>query len=114
MKNNPLPRLDTTPAIRQALLPFCRLRAGGCWDDPVFGHRVGCLDAAAADQVARLMDGQKAKVAIHDPPYNLVAFEERPLQQFTEWCGPFDPDDFDAGKATRAMKKGLPDWRSMK
>ncbi len=32
---------------------------------------------------------------------------------FMEWSGPFDPDDFDPKKATRKMKKGLPDWRSM-
>jgi site-specific DNA-methyltransferase (adenine-specific) len=86
MKNNPLPRLDTSPAVRHALLPFCRLKAGGIWEDPVSGHRVGCLDAAAADQVACLMDGHKATLAIHDPPYNLVAFDERPSQQFVGWC----------------------------
>jgi len=86
MKNNPLPRLDTNPAIRQALLPFCRLQAGEIWEDSQAGHRVGCLDAALADQVARLMDGQKATLAIHDPPYNLVAFDERPLRQFMDWC----------------------------
>jgi len=32
-------------------------------------------------------------------------------EQFLEWCGPFDPEAFDVGKATKAMKKGLPDWR---
>src|SRR5438045_7216181 len=32
-------------------------------------------------------------------------------EQFMEWCGPFDPEAFDAGKATKAMKKGLHDWR---
>jgi len=32
---------------------------------------------------------------------------------FMEWSGPFDPDDFDPKNATREMKKGLPDWRSM-
>jgi site-specific DNA-methyltransferase (adenine-specific) len=32
------------------------------------------------------MDGKKATLAIHDPPYNLVAFDERPLEQFIEWC----------------------------
>jgi site-specific DNA-methyltransferase (adenine-specific) len=86
MKNNPLPRLDTSPAIRQALLPFCRLKAGEIWEDSQTGHRVGCLDATSAEQVAYLMDGQRATLAIHDPPYNLVAFDERPLQQFMEWC----------------------------
>ena len=27
--------------------------------------------------------------------------------------GRFDPEEFDAVKATKAMKKGLPDWRRM-
>ena len=30
---------------------------------------------------------------------------------FMEWGGDFDPKDFDAVEATKAMKKGLPDWR---
>ena len=31
-----------------------------------------------------------------------------------EWIGEsFGPEEFDAGKATKAMKKGLPDWRNM-
>lgn len=86
MKNNPLPRLDTSSTVREALLPFCRMKAGEIWEDNKTGHRVGCLDAASTDQVAYLMDGQKAQLAIHDPPYNLVAFEERPLDHFMEWC----------------------------
>jgi hypothetical protein len=32
--------------------------------------------------------------------------------EYMEWSGPFDPDDFDRRKATREMRKGLPDWRS--
>lgn len=32
---------------------------------------------------------------------------------FVEWAGEFDPDDFDPKKATKEMKKGLPDWRMM-
>jgi hypothetical protein len=29
-----------------------------------------------------------------------------------EWAGGwFDPEEFDAATATKAMKKGLPDWR---
>ena len=31
-----------------------------------------------------------------------------------EWIGgQFNPEEFDAKQATKAMKKGLPDWRSM-
>ncbi|MFW6114554.1 MAG: IS1096 element passenger TnpR family protein [bacterium] len=31
-------------------------------------------------------------------------------EEFLEWIGPFDPADFDAKKATRRMKEGLPVW----
>lgn len=30
---------------------------------------------------------------------------------FMEWIGKFDPEKFDPKKATKEMKKGLPDWR---
>jgi site-specific DNA-methyltransferase (adenine-specific) len=86
MKNNPLPRLDSNPEVRAALLPFCRLQAGEIWEDIETGHRVGCLDSASFDQVEQIMGGEKASLAIHDPPYNLVAFDERPLRHFVEWC----------------------------
>lgn len=35
-------------------------------------------------------------------------------EDMLKWVGGrFDPEQFDAKKATRAMKKGLPDWRTM-
>lgn len=86
MKNNPLPRLDERPDLRDLLLAHCRLKQGEVWNDPVSGHRVGCLDAASTDDVEMLMQGNKAVAAIHDPPYNLVAFEERSLHKFIDWC----------------------------
>jgi hypothetical protein len=34
-------------------------------------------------------------------------------EELLEWVGGrFDPEKFDPGKATRAMRKGLPDWKS--
>ena len=30
---------------------------------------------------------------------------------FVEWAGDFDPEEFDAGETTKAMRRGLPDWR---
>jgi len=33
--------------------------------------------------------------------------------EFVEWAGRFKAEAFDAKKATKAMRKGLPDWRSM-
>ena len=32
------------------------------------------------------MDGDRASLAIHDPPYNLVAFQERRIGEFIAWC----------------------------
>ena len=44
--------------------------------------------------------------AITDPKH-----EEH--ESLLEWCGgSFSPDEFDPTKATKAMKKGLPDWRN--
>lgn len=86
MIKNPLPRLDKVPELRRRLLPFCRLQPGQTWRDEKGGHAVACLDAAEGQQVAELCRGEKAALAVHDPPYNLVAFEERELAQYIEWC----------------------------
>jgi len=94
------PRLDTSPEIHDALLPFCRLTPGEIWEDARNGHRVGVLDAANGSDIARLMssdiaatenqdsdgtlpDGKRlrgtgssgraaASLGIHDPPYNIT------------------------------------------
>jgi hypothetical protein len=31
--------------------------------------------------------------------------------EFVEWAGEFDPEKFDASETTKAMRRGLPDWR---
>ncbi len=36
--------------------------------------------------------------------------KHREYGELREWYGPFDPAQFDAAKATRRMKKGLPAW----
>ena len=86
MRNNPLPRLDASPEVRERLLPYCRLRPGEIWADDGRGHRVGCLDAADEEAVRRLMDGERAQLAVQDPPYNLAAFERRAITPYVEWC----------------------------
>ena len=86
MKNNPLPRLDLDEGFRRRLLPFCRIMEGETWVDSQSGHRVACIDASCAESVGSLMDGQRARLAIHDPPYNLAAFEERQTHDYIEWC----------------------------
>jgi hypothetical protein len=45
--------------------------------------------------------------AIQDP-------DHEQHEELLEWVGgSFDPEEFDPAKATKAMRKGLPDWRSM-
>ncbi len=88
MHKTPLPRLDLSEeTLRTRLLPYCRLRPGQIWDDPRGRHRVACLDATDATAVAALMGRDRAELAIHDPPYNLVAFAERELAEYIAWCG---------------------------
>lgn len=86
MRNNPLPRLDTSPETRKQLLPHCRLRPGEIWVDDTRGHRVACLDATDRDAAQALMADESAQLAIHDPPYNLAAFERRAVSSYIEWC----------------------------
>lgn len=85
MINNPLPRLDSSSVWRERLLPHCRLQRGEIWQDPEGRHRVGCIDATDAEAVGRLVDGLTPTLAIQDPPYNLVAFETRSIQEYVEW-----------------------------
>tara|TARA_R110002072_G_scaffold302068_1_gene483670 strand:+ start:2024 stop:2314 length:291 start_codon:yes stop_codon:yes gene_type:complete len=34
-------------------------------------------------------------------------------QDFLQWYGPFDAEQFDAVKTTKDMRRGLPDWRQL-
>ena len=86
MKNNPLPRLDEDSQVRQRLLPHCRLRPGQVWIDPAGRHRVACADATDDVQISKLMENRRAVLAIHDPPYNQVAFDVRTIRSFVQWC----------------------------
>jgi len=86
MINLPIPRLDKNPEVRNCLLKYSRLKEGEIWDDPLGKHRIGCLDAASQTAIEKLMVGKKAVLGIQDPPYNLVAFEERELYDFINWC----------------------------
>jgi site-specific DNA-methyltransferase (adenine-specific) len=85
MLKHPLARLDRDEDLRQSLLPFCRLEPGEIWRDSVSGHRIGCLDAANANDVRKLCGRRKASLAIHDLPYNFIAFEQRRVDEFIAW-----------------------------
>lgn len=86
MENSPLPRLDEVSQLRAALQKYCRLHQGEVWEDPIGKHRVGCLDASRWRDVQQLVRCDVAQLALHDPPYNLVAFERRSIREFVDWC----------------------------
>jgi site-specific DNA-methyltransferase (adenine-specific) len=82
----PIPRLDKNPELHSRLLRYARLSPGQIWDDPLSRHRVGCLDASREEDADMLLGGKKAALAVQDPPYNLVAFEQRNPPAFIRWC----------------------------
>ncbi len=86
MKNLPILRLDKNQEVHDYLIRYCRLKKGEVWVDPFGKHRVGCLDAASKADIQSLMNPSKATLAIQDPPYNLIAFEQRELDAYIEWC----------------------------
>ena len=86
MKNLPIPRLDENRKLHDHLLSHCRLKEGQVWDDPEAGHRVGCLDSTNPAHIKELMEGKKATLAIHDPPYNSIAFKKECIIGFIQWC----------------------------
>lgn len=72
MRKEKIPRIDSNEKVRKLLLPYCRLKYGELWYDSISGHKIGCLDATNEKDVLKLMGGDKAVLAIQDPPYNLV------------------------------------------
>lgn len=86
MIKQPLPRIDQDETLHKLLLPFCRLTRGEIWEDPLSKHKVGCLDAVDETDIKNIFGRNKAVLAIHDPPYNFVAFKERELREFISWC----------------------------
>jgi DNA modification methylase len=106
MKNHPLPRLDQNEELRELLLPYCRLKPGQIWFDKQAGHRVGCIDAADKEQITRLTEGERATLAIHDPPYNLVAFARTGTESFIDFCRCW----IDNTKAVTAADSSLYVW----
>ncbi len=87
MKRSSLMRLDLdTGSIRSRLLQHCRLQQGEIWEDPLGYHKIGCGDAVDFNFIQNLFQDKKATLAVHDPPYNLVMFEQKSVEEFAEWC----------------------------
>ncbi len=86
MINAPLPRIDLDDELRNYLLEYCRLKPGETWNDPEKKHKVACLGVEDNQQIKKIFEGRKASLAIHDPPYNFIAFEKKKLEKFISWC----------------------------
>jgi len=85
MINFPLPRIDTDEKLKELLLPYSRFQTGDVWQDSVNGHKIACFDCTNSDNIKRLMDKDESVLAVHDPPYNFVAFKETEVRDFIEW-----------------------------
>ncbi|GAB4294527.1 MAG: adenine-specific DNA-methyltransferase [Ignavibacteriaceae bacterium] len=86
MENFPIPRIDLDSGFREMLLPYCRFKSADIYYDPVCGHRIGCIDVSDSASVKKLMEDEKSILAIHDPPYNFIAFKEQDPEDFISWC----------------------------
>ncbi len=86
MKNFQLPRIDNDEVLKNYFEKFCRIKSGEVWNDPEELHKVGCFDATNENSILEIMEGQKAKLAVHDPPYNMIAFEIQNSNDFVNWC----------------------------
>ncbi len=92
---------------------------GDGWEHEVLFE--GCLSPKKGSRYPVCVDGRRAC-----PPEDVggtFGYEEylealadpnhEEHESFMEWRGPFDPEAFDADAATRRMRRGLPDWRTM-
>lgn len=62
-------------------------------------HRLLCGDSTKAEDVARLMNGQQARLVATDPPYLVDYTGERPNDSGKDWTGTYHEIDIqDAGK----------------
>ena len=96
MQNFPLPRIDSDKELRELLLPYCRFNEGDIWEDPKNKHKIACIDSSDSVSVKKMMGNSKASLAVHDPPYNFVVFEEREVRKFVEWSELWIKNSFDS------------------
>ncbi len=93
MSTNKLPRIDSNDRIQSLLLPHCRLKPGQIWRDPQGQHKVACVDASNYEGTEHLIAGEKATLAVQDPPYNFAvgnadssSLGQMPLDKYIDWC----------------------------
>jgi len=92
MSKEKIPRIDSNDKVRNLLLPYCRLKYGEVWEDPLCGHKVGCIDASSKKDILKLMGNNKSVLAIQDPPYNVIVgnnntnnLSKVSLEKYIDW-----------------------------
>ncbi|HEX9721754.1 MAG TPA: site-specific DNA-methyltransferase [Candidatus Paceibacterota bacterium] len=86
MESRSIQQLNIPTVTKKNALPD--FEYGMVWEDPISGHRVGCLDVSNQADVQRLMKDGEAMLAIQDPPYNVDINDEfgnLPLDQYIAW-----------------------------
>jgi len=86
MKNFPIPRIDKDLELKKYLEEFCRIKPGEIWVDPQSKHKVGCLDSSDYSAINSIVEDKTVKLAVHDPPYNMIAFDMQDSKNFVAWC----------------------------
>jgi site-specific DNA-methyltransferase (adenine-specific) len=86
MLKHPLPRLDKDDYLRELLIPYCRINYGEMWKDKKHGHRIICGDCTDEKIIKKLFAKSLGQLAIHDPPYNFIAFQKFDEDEFYNWC----------------------------
>lgn len=86
MKNFPIPRIDKDDELKRLLEPYCRLKLGDTWIDPEGKHKIGCFDSSQKENVLEIIKGEVPTLAVHDPPYNMIAFQKENPNVFVDWC----------------------------
>lgn len=84
--------METTFSIQQikniSKLKIPNFEYGTIWEDPISGHRVGCLDATRKEDIEKLIGGKETVLAIQDPPYNIKInneFKTIPVKDYITW-----------------------------
>lgn len=87
-----LNRLDIDEKLKERLLPFCRLKQGEIWEDPLGLHKVGLLDATSESDIKKLFGNERSSLFTNDPPYNVVVgakntanLSKIPLDQYMDF-----------------------------
>jgi hypothetical protein len=89
------------------------------WHEVLFE---GCLRVEPGERYPLCVEGERAcppEVVGGISGYQefleaLADTRDEQHERFVEWIGgSFDPDDFDPEKATKRMRRGLPDWRKL-